>query len=985
VHLSLIIIPGSNIARGPDMHSTDFSFSFEGKDNHFNFPLPDDLIARKIIDQEGFYELAMLQHIREFLVPGCVVLDIGANLGNHSVFLGKYCNPSQVHSFEPHPVMHKALKKNIDLNGLGNMVQAYAIALGETNTRGVIKDATPNNAGMSQVEVAPDGPVEIVQLDSFLGDKLQRCDCIKLDVEGMELAVLRGATNTIKRFHPDIYVECTADHQYRQILDFLEPLGYQSVRVFNATPTFCFQHRSSLVVSRPESDFPYRLAFFAGDGGNFHFAEDIIRYFRNLGAEVHKVDSTHLDIEQLQGEMQWCDAAWFEWGNGPVIAASQLPKTCRIICRVHKCEIYGTEAKSINWNNVDDLILVSPKFVDEFKTHIEPNIEQMTRVHVIPNALDIEKFLFIDKPKGFEIAHITRFHQDKNPALMIYIMQKLVQEDKRYRCHVAGHIQDMVQFQYFQHMVSTLGLQDNILYDGRISDVQSWLDNKHFLLSTSVVESQGVGVMEGMAKGLKPVIHNHFGDPSCHFSEKYIFNTIDEAVAMFLSDDFTPGEYRDFIAQHYAIGKIHPRYQELVQSSIGPRSSLFADNPFISVVIPTYNHDKFLIESINSALVQDYDNFEVLVVDDGSTDRTGQLLSSINDARFRSVTKQHTGEPDTRNQGILQAKGEYILWLDSDGLLLPNALSDYVSALSQAPDADVFYADTVVFDDRGHTMPVHHADYYYGGNLVGKIIETNLLPNPGSMVKRQLYLDLGMFNTDFGRAHDYEFWSRAVAVTRFKHIGKTSYRSRWHGSDIASEELMVDHSIEARVVCEIIDRFDIKQLFPNLDWKREQHALATAYAQIGKIFIQWDDFARADQFASKANEIETQNKDAQFVRMKLAAQDENSQGEQAFADEKMDDALQHFTTAMQIDDQDIDAHINLGVLYWRIGDQTSCLKRLSNALKLEPYNTAAVTNTAMILAELGKLDDAQALCLGYLNQDPFSSDVRNVANTLGVA
>lgn len=967
------------------MHSTDFSFSFEGKDVHFNFPLPDDLLARKIIDQKGFYELAMLQHMREYLVPGCVVLDIGANLGNHSVFIGKYCNPSQVHAFEPHPLMHTALKHNIDVNDLGNVVQAHAVALGETNTRGVISDAAPNNAGMSQVKVASDGPIEIIQLDSLLADQLQRCDCIKLDVEGMELAVLRGATNTIKRFHPDIYVECTEDHHYRQILKFLEPLGYQSVRVFNATPTFCFQHRSSKVITRSESNFPYRLAFFAGDQGNFHFAEDIIRFFRSLGAEVHKVDSTLLDLEQLQDEMQWCDAAWFEWGNGPIIPASKLPKTCRIICRVHRCEIYGTEARSVNWNNVDDLILVSPKFVDEFKAHIEANIESMTRVHVIPNALDIEKFSYRDKPKGFEIAHITRFHPDKNPVLMLYIMQELVKRDKRYRCHVAGHIQDMVQFQYFQHMVDTLGLQENILYDGRVNDIQSWLDDKHFLLSTSVVESQGVGIMEGMAKGLKPVIHNNFGNPSCHFSEKYIFNTIDEAVEMILSDDFHPGEYRDFIEKRYALDKIHPQYQELVQSCIGPRHSISADNPFISIVIPAYNHDEFLSEAIDSALTQDYENFEVLVVDDGSTDRTGQILSGIKDPRFRWISKQHTGEPDTRNQGILQAKGEYIFWLDSDDLLFPHALSDYVDVLNQHPDADALYADTLVFDDQGHTRPAHYPDYYYDCDLVGKIIQKNLVPNPGSMVKRQLYLDLGMFNTEFSRAHDYEFWSRAVALARIKHIGKAAYRLRWHGSDISSEGLIADHSFEARVVCGLLERFDTKQLFPMLDWKREKHAYATAYALTAKIFLQWGDLTHASQFASKANEIDTRNKDAQFISTRLAAQAENSQGEKAYADEKMEAALQHFKAAMQIDGQDVEAQINLGTLYWHMGDRASCLKHMANALKLEPYNATAVSNTAMILAELGKTDDAQALCLGYLDQDPFSSDVRRVADTLRAA
>lgn len=967
------------------MNTTDYNFRFEGKDIHFHLPDADDHIARNIIGQQGFYELAMLCHLREHLVPGCVILDIGANLGNHSVFMGRFCSPSQVHSFEPHSVLHSALKKNIKLNGLDDVVQAHAVALGDADTRGVICDAALNNAGMSQVEVVADGPVEIYRLDGLLGHQLHRCDCIKLDVEGMELAVFRGAIETIKKFHPDIYVECAEDRHYRQALEFLEPLGYQSVQAFNATSTFCFQHRPAAVIPRSGSDFPYRLAFFAGDQGNFHFAEDLIQYFRDLGAEVHKVDSTHLDVEQLQAEMRWCDAAWFEWGNGPVIAATQLPKTCQIICRVHRYEIYTAEAKSINWNNVDDLILVSPKFVDEFKAHIEGDIEKKTRVHMIPNALDIDKFSLMEKPKGFDIAHITRFHPDKNPALMLYIMQELVKRDSRYRCHVAGRVQDTVQYQYFQHMVNALGLQDNIRYDGVVDDIQSWLSDKHLLLSTSVVESQGVGIMEAMARGLKPVIHNHTGDPGYHFDRKHVFNTIDEAVEMILSEEYHPREYRDYIEERFTCDKIHPQYQELVQACIGPRRYDFAGDPFISIVIPTYNRDEFLAEAIDSALAQDYENFEVLAVDDGSTDRTRQILAAIENPRFHWIDKPHTGAPDTRNQGIEQAKGDYILWLDSDDLLFPNVLSDYVEVLNRYPDVDVIYANLEVFDGQGHTRPVTYPDYYYDEGLVGKIIQSNLLPNPGSLVRRQLYQDVGMFNTEFSRAHDYEFWSRAIHVARFKHIGKTTCHWRWHGGNMSAENLSVDRSFEARVVCGLLERFDIKQLFPSLNWGFEKHACAVAYALVARIFLRWGDVARADQYAQKALETDPQNKDAQAVRTSLAVQVENSLGEKAYADEKMQDALQHFQAAMQIDSRNVDAQINLGTLYWRLGDQGLSLRHLANALKLEPYNATAVTNTALVLAEIGKMDDARALCLGYLDKDPFSSDVRRVASTLEAA
>lgn len=93
--------------------------------------------------------------------------------------------------------------------------------------------------------------------------------------------------------------------------------------------------------------------------------------------------------------------------------------------------------------------------------------------------------------------------------------------------------------------------------------------------------------------------------------------------------------------------------------------------PRLSVVIPAHNRARYLEEAIASAFAQEYQDMEVLVVDDGSTDDTPQVVSRFQDPRLRYLTKEKTGAPDTRNRGIAEARGRWILWLDSDDVLLP--------------------------------------------------------------------------------------------------------------------------------------------------------------------------------------------------------------------------------------------------------------------------------------------------------------------------
>ena len=101
----------------------------------------------------------------------------------------------------------------------------------------------------------------------------------------------------------------------------------------------------------------------------------------------------------------------------------------------------------------------------------------------------------------------------------------------------------------------------------------------------------------------------------------------------------------------------------------------------VSVIIPTYNRSSFLKEAIQSVLNQSYNNFEIIVIDDGSEDETEKVIQSFNDSRIKYLKREHTGSPAfIRNQGMKIAKGEYIAFLDSDDLWFPHKLKMQINS-----------------------------------------------------------------------------------------------------------------------------------------------------------------------------------------------------------------------------------------------------------------------------------------------------------------
>jgi glycosyltransferase involved in cell wall biosynthesis len=277
------------------------------------------------------------------------------------------------------------------------------------------------------------------------------------------------------------------------------------------------------------------------------------------------------------------------------------------------------------------------------------------------------------------------------------------------------------------------------------------------------------------------------------------------------------------------------------------------DLPFVSVVIPTYNRSGYVEEAIISALTQDYPRLEVIVVDDGSTDDTRGILLSMKDRRLRYIQKDHTGAPDTRNRGIVEAKGEFILWLDSDDVLMPGVIPAYAEMLSEDPRVDVIYGDLLIIDKEGRVKrELKHRDYGgSGGEILSDLLYANAIPNPGTLVRKSLYQRFGTYDLSFKRTHDYEFWTRIAVRASFRHAQRVVCRWRWHDANMSTGSVETDTSYEARIVKHMVEHYSLKELFPGLDWDNRDQSQVAAYTTLGEVFGKWKDDESAVEYFEK--------------------------------------------------------------------------------------------------------------------------------------
>lgn len=201
--------------------------------------LPMDSIQRHILLYDDYYDRYSLNYVFKEYKKGIIgntilegkgiILDIGANIGNHTLFFCNEYNAQKVYCFEPVERTFSILQENIKLNQLDDRVELYACGLGETESRAAVVDYNLSNIGGTGLRRDVNGNLEIRSLDG-LGIK-ESVVFIKIDVEGMELEVIKGGIELIKRNRPYLMIESVEDGPFPLIREIIETIGYEYERL----------------------------------------------------------------------------------------------------------------------------------------------------------------------------------------------------------------------------------------------------------------------------------------------------------------------------------------------------------------------------------------------------------------------------------------------------------------------------------------------------------------------------------------------------------------------------------------------------------------------------------------------------------------------------------------------------------------------------------------------------------------------------------
>jgi glycosyltransferase involved in cell wall biosynthesis len=224
-----------------------------------------------------------------------------------------------------------------------------------------------------------------------------------------------------------------------------------------------------------------------------------------------------------------------------------------------------------------------------------------------------------------------------------------------------------------------------------------------------------------------------------------------------------------------------------INPNIDTRST--GTNPLVSIMMPAYNAEKFIGEAIESVLRQSYQNWELIIVDDGSLDRTGEIACSYQDPRIKLLKQQNKGESPARNAALQVMNGKYTAFLDADDVFRPSHLELCIGYLEQHPEHDAVYTDGFYCNQEGKIFKTLSSERRgpFEGWIFPELVRSSDVFGPPIcvVIKRNLITKTGiLFDPDIVIGPDWDFMTRISETASFGYIDKPTCLYRVHNTNV---------------------------------------------------------------------------------------------------------------------------------------------------------------------------------------------------------
>ncbi|MEM8861681.1 MAG: glycosyltransferase family 4 protein [Chloroflexota bacterium] len=249
----------------------------------------------------------------------------------------------------------------------------------------------------------------------------------------------------------------------------------------------------------------------------------------------------HYFKQDIAALMAANDLVFFEWASHLLAAASHMPKTCKIVTRLHRFEL-NEWADKVNWENVDLLIVVCQTKKDEVLARF-PQLEG--KVEVVYGAVDTQKFAPINKPYGGDIGILCHMTPRKRVYELILTLYDTLKLNANLKLHVAGgmHVAHRDYYESLVYLVDQLGMQDCVKFYGHVDSPKKWFENVDVLISNGYSEGLQVSPMEAMSCG-RYVLSHFWSGADEMLPEEYLYFTNGELGEMLLSYHQTSADYK---------------------------------------------------------------------------------------------------------------------------------------------------------------------------------------------------------------------------------------------------------------------------------------------------------------------------------------------------------------------------------------------------------------------------------------------------------
>lgn len=256
----------------------------------------------------------------------------------------------------------------------------------------------------------------------------------------------------------------------------------------------------------------------------------------------------------------------------------------------------------------------------------------------------------------------------------------------------------------------------------------------------------------------------------------------------------------------------------------------------ITALIPTYNCERYIRDAVDSVLAQTYPVHEVIVVDDGSTDNTEQVLRSYA-GRIRYIRQANAGPPAARNTGIAQATGDLIALLDSDDLWVSRKLELQMNYLQQHPASGLVYTDMKTFDDTGiieESVKISRNLRLPSGDIFPELFAETLFQTSAVLIRKSCIDKVGGFDTSLRMGDDYELFLRIARHYELGYVDEPLVLYRQHstqGTRTWGKQLQQGIPWEFLVLKKIVDRYP--EMIGELGRAEVEHRLSKPYFALG--------------------------------------------------------------------------------------------------------------------------------------------------------